>query len=109
MTNKFYTKLDRRHKGFGDWTYLISRPVPNYIKAGSLLESKQQFYKWREWCWSTWGSSKEIDRWLEDYHTRYPIFESQNAHWCWQNDEYESRIYLRGDPELSIFLLRWGT
>jgi len=73
-----------------------------------LQESYQKFYEWRNWCWQTWGPSKELQHWLEDLRNPNQLAVSHNEQWCWQNDEYATRIYLRTDKELSIFLLKWS-
>ncbi len=108
MNRKFFKKLDKRNTGHGHWTYYVDR----YISRGltnsiTLHDANQKFFNWREWCWSTWGPSKELDYWLDDY--RHPTGEhvSHNTHWCWQNDRFNTRIYLKDDKELSAFLLKW--
>jgi len=112
MAKKLFKKLDRRNTGFGEWKYYLNRP---YDPTLGHFDSKQHFFKWRAWCWSTWGDSKELIEWMSDRHSvnKYmlPIikdFASHNEHWCWQNDQYSCRIYLRSDIELSHFLLSWA-
>lgn len=105
---KIFKKLDKRNTGFGHWTYYINRPSRNsLISYPSLYESQQIFFAWREWCWQTWGPSKELVDWLEDTRQTTEAV-SHNKHWCFQNDQYSTRIYLRTDKELSMFLLRWS-
>lgn len=108
IQKKIFKRLDKRNTGYGHWEYYINRPSRSYRTAFmSLYESQQVFFSWREWCWQTWGAGKELDDWLEDLrHTGDPS--SHNEHWCFQNNEYGSRIYLRTDKELSMFLLRWS-
>jgi hypothetical protein len=101
MTNA--TKLDRRHTGYGHFTYYV-KPRVSYLE----YNNKQTFHEWRDWCWETWGSSKEIDEWLRDIRTRTLAKSvSHNEHWVWQNDEHSCRIFLRTDAELALFLLKW--
>lgn len=106
MKYKIFKKLDRRSTGHKEWQYYVNRP--NRV---SLYDATQQFYVWREWCWSTWGSSKELHNWVYDreFVRSYSagISTSDNDHWCWLHDQYSSRIYLRTDKELSQFLLKW--
>lgn len=103
-----FHKLDRRNTGYGNWTYYLNKPrMGNSIIFG-LQESYQKFYEWRNWCWQTWGPSKELQHWLEDLRNPNQLAVSHNEQWCWQNDEYATRIYLRTDKELSIFLLKWS-
>lgn len=108
MKSKIFKKLDRRNTGFSDWKYYVNRPSrSNHIVYLSLYECQQIFFSWREWCWQTWGPSKELEDWLEDTrHTNHAV--SHNEHWCFQNRDYATRIYLRSDKELSMFLLRWS-
>lgn len=91
-----FKKVDKRNTGYPEWKYIIN--YPGYVR-------QQMFYKWREWCWQTWGPSKEIDAWKKDMND--PNAVSQNSNWCFQHDQYSIRIYLRSDKDLSMFLLRW--
>lgn len=93
-------KLDRRHSGYGEWKYYIMPNAP-WNRVGM-----NKFFEMREWCWNTWGHSKEINEWMRDKLD--PTSISQNNKWCWQNDTYNVRIYLRTDKELSHFLLTWS-
>lgn len=97
-SKKIFTRLDRRHTGFRDWKYFLNKP----------LGDRQTFHIWRAWCWNTWGPSKELHDWIND--TKYPmtIDACRNPQWCWQNDQYATRIYLRDDKELSQFLFQWS-
>lgn len=108
MRRKIFKKLDRRNTGFHEWTYYIDRPFMINGNHITLYDSQQEFFRWREWCWKTWGPSKELNDWLEDL--RHPSLDmiSHNEHWCWQHSDYNTRIYLRNDKELSIFLLQWS-
>jgi hypothetical protein len=101
--------MDARFKGFPIWKYYVARPLrgSNTVGITTRYESYQLFHAWREWSWSTWGPSKEIGDWLEDI--KHPhLATSHNASWCWLNDGNDSRIYLRTDAELTLFLLRWS-
>lgn len=89
-------KLDRRNNGHENFKY--------YAKFSSVV--RNNFHEVREWCWDTWGPSKELSEWLHDTNLIIPVY-CQNDHWTWQNDNYCCRIYLRGDPEMVFFKLRW--
>lgn len=108
MKNKNFTKLDRRHTGFGEWKYFIDRPpIYDQGKFITAFETKQIFFMWRSWCWETWGPSKELEEWLDALRNPMLIPFCQNQNWCWQNNSHNTRIYLRDDKELSHFLLKW--
>lgn len=71
---------------------------------------KQEWFEVREWCWETWGASKELDSWLTDRNLAINEMDKlvgHNAQWCWQNDTYSTRIYLATDKELNWYKLRW--
>jgi hypothetical protein len=72
--------------------------------------SRQLFNSWRAWCWESWGASKELEDWLDDviYRGEAHELQSHNEHWSWTNTMDQSRIYLRGDAELTLFLLKWS-
>lgn len=110
MKNKLFKKLDRRNTGFLYWKYYIDRPKSDYGQFLTLYTSQTIFFQWREWCWAQWGASKELDDWIEDL--RHPTLSNQyvshNEQWCFVHNQYSTRIYLRGDKELSTFLLKWA-
>ncbi len=94
-------KLDGRNTGYGKFKYAV--------ESQSLHSS--EFYDLRKWMWDTWGASKELKEWIHgDLVIRAggeQLVSCQNENWCWQNDEYHRRLYLRTDKELVIFKLRW--
>ena len=108
VTKKIFHKLDRRNTGYGIWTYYINKPRTGSSIVFGLHESYQKFHEWRNWCWQTWGPSKELPSWLEDLRNPNTIAVSHNENWCWQNDQFATRIYLRTDKDLSLFLLKWS-
>lgn len=75
-------------------------------------KSDNDFFTIRNWCWETFGSSKEIEAWLRDKNPRYsgstttPV--SHNLQWAWKYGLYSSDIYLATDKEYSFFLLRFS-
>lgn len=93
-------KLDKRNNGFSKFKYSVT----------SISLYSQEFYEIRKWMWDTWGASKELKEWMIDSRVVLASAEAiscQNEHWCWQNDEYARRLYLRTDKELVLFRLRW--
>lgn len=95
-------ELDGRHNGFKDWKYYVKPPITQHYKI-----NKQLFFNWREWCWKTWGPSKELT--MFDNTDLFDGVHSSNAHWCWLNDEHgRCRIYLKTDEDASAFILNWS-
>lgn len=93
-------KLDKRNTGYGKFKYAI-QSVSIYAK---------EFFDIRAWMWDTWGASKELREWMSDSRINFAkedLLSCQNEYWCWQNDNYHRRLYLRTDKELMLFKLRW--
>jgi hypothetical protein len=86
-----HNKLDRRYKGYGQFKYTVSF---------WLSKEYPKFCEIRNWCWTQWGPSSEVDIW-----ERNPALQSPN--WCWVKDDYKVRIYLTSDKEYQWFLLKW--
>lgn len=108
MTKGVIKKLDSRNTGYGIWKYYVNQRKSDLKLKKTLNELRQEYYLWREWCWEVWGPSKELIYWLND--NQYNInLSSQNQHWCWLNNDIATRIYLKGDEELTMFILRWNT
>ena len=95
-----YKKLDGRNLGYGYFKYYV---VPLDFKKNARC----YFHEMREWCWNTWGSSKELCEWVLDEKTTDHTSSCKNSHWSWQNDDYYRRIYLRTDEDFMFFKLRW--
>jgi hypothetical protein len=94
------TKLDRRHRGYGIWKYSVT-----WHRRVRHADGVRQFWQWREWAWNTWGPSKEVE-----WYSTADMFDgecSSNAHWCWQCDQWATRLFLRDDVEAELFMLRW--
>ena len=96
------SKVDRRFLGFGDFEYIVNSN--NYG-----IKRKYDFFTLREWCWTTFGPSKEIHEWLDDYRnpTGVNYILHHNKAWCWHLDNYTKRIYLGSEKELVLFNLRF--
>jgi len=111
MSKNMFVRMDARYTGYPSWQLFIPRPTRQLgqVNYPTRYESMQTFFQWRRWCWSTWGPSKELSDWLDDCITRHNVVpEDQNPHWCWINDKVNTRIYLRGEQELTAFLLKWA-
>lgn len=107
--NFHYYKLDKRHTGHSDFKYAIGSGSGKIFKQNSFCEI-------REWCWTTYGPSKEINEWVEDLKysplsqwqlISYGPITHHNEFWAWQNNFYNRRIFLRTDKELALFKLRF--
>ena len=82
------TKLDKRMKGYGEFSHYIEYTRPRGL----------DFIKCRNWCWGQWGASSELDLWWKH---------RPNENWCWIMDDWRLRIYLRTEAEAQWFLLKW--
>jgi hypothetical protein len=95
-------KTDRRFKGYPEWKYYVDLN-PRKFKNETDTDN---FFAVREWCWTTWGASKEVDRWFTHYlDTTGQV--SQNQNWCWHLDDYTARIYLKDAKQADWFTLKW--
>jgi hypothetical protein len=80
-----------------------------------VIGDDYDFHDVRDWCWQTWGASKELDEWLL-YDRNHPswrfaneeLTNCQNPYWCWVNDDHRRRIMLTGPEEVALFKLRFG-
>lgn len=109
MSTKKFTKIDKRNTAYSYFDFYCECGLD--ISIGQR-PSFQKFFLIREWCWNTWGSSKELHNWIDDqnalkYNPSMFILHSQNEHWSWGNENYKPRIYLRTEKELSLYLLKW--
>jgi hypothetical protein len=91
-------KLDKRNVGYSYWKYYVQLSVNN-------KNDRINFCKMCEWCWAHWGPSKEVNSY--DNHDLFDDVSCSNSRWCWQNDSYCTRIYLRDDSESIAFSLKW--
>lgn len=129
-----FKKLDGRNTGhgifkyyvrvFSGYDYLNTRFTPPGISRLNYSVTKTMDYLiLRKWAWDTWGESCEFREYMNMWHAKennmlnnlmnsadskrlieFPL----NEHWCFENDNNkESRIYLRGDKEKMWFEMRW--
>jgi hypothetical protein len=92
------TKLDKRNTGYGTWKFYVELKLLDKNYGIDLCNV-------REWCWTHWGPSKELDAYHQ--HDLFDGVSCSNPRWCWQHDEYRTRIYLRDEPETIAFALKW--
>ena len=90
-------KTDRRFKGFPAFKYCLD--LKRY--------GDKNFFQVREWCWQTFGASKEIEALQEDWRHREFESNSHNPEWCWHYDSWTKRIYFASDKEANWFTLKW--
>jgi hypothetical protein len=96
-------KTDKRMTGWDRFQYYAD------IKPAGFTPGKakpiNKFYELRQWCWETWGPSREVDQ----FHTKkegwYDADLSTN--WSWINDQYKFRLYLASKDEAALFMLTW--
>ena len=80
------TKLNRKYTGYEHFQYIVTVERPPTNRFSEIQEIKQEWFALREWCWETWGPSKEIEDWIRGTSFAPDKLVSQNTHWCWQND-----------------------
>jgi hypothetical protein len=85
-------KITRQYNGYGYFKYLIQP------KTFDRIANQQQIAEWREWCWDTWGPSREL---------LWAIVGAPDVVWTWDTDHDNRRIYLKSDAELVLFQLKW--
>jgi len=82
-----HSKLDRRHTGYSNFKYA----------AQFIPKEKHKFCDIREWAWTQWGPSCEMEFWDS----------IRNPRWCWVVDQYKIKIFFATDAEYQWFLLKW--
>ena len=96
-------KTDRRYTGHEYFQYFVDLP-----RSG-----ENGFHLVRNWCWETWGPSKELDEWILDHDTQPVVHGSympstNNPHWCWSKYEGKRRIMFQSREEVALFNLTFG-
>ena len=71
-----------------------------------ILKNYWEYYIAQQWCWDDFGPSINLDILEELKRTNREM----NQIWTFQpkTNMYPCRIYLKGDKELELFLLKWG-
>lgn len=85
-------KLNKNYNGFGNYKWLIECANPDELYKRIDLTA------WRDWCWQTWGPSREL-LWAI---TLPPV-----PVWAWDTEFGHRRIYLHSDVELALFQLKF--
>ena len=87
-------KIDSRNALYGQFKWQIRLNTERFLDV-------------RDWCQQTWGPTVEYI-WFGEYGVK------RNCIYWYFNTEYTNRkkdtavIYLRDDPELGLFQLKWG-
>lgn len=89
---------DGRFKGHRKFKYFVDF---------HRFDKEQNFFTIREWCWTTFGPSKEIEEILRDHSKQEFTNNSHNKEWCWHYDAYSMRIYFASDKTANWFTLKW--
>lgn len=92
-------KLDKRHTGYNLFKYLIDF-------RGN--EKSLNLAKYRSYCWNQFGPGVDVDtyrKWVAKLTPEEKILYSINEAWAWQDHEYVTRLYIKGDEELLIMNL----
>ena len=101
-------KTDRRYTGSDHFAYVVDVKTRYVPAMGGNLNTRAslrylEFQVVRDWCISTWGMSCEREHWL----TLKAQEQEPNEHWCWNSENYDAKIYLATDKEVTWFKLRW--
>jgi hypothetical protein len=95
-------KTDKRHTGHLSFKYYVDIRITEFGEHKLLLE---KFFEIRQWCWETWGPSREVDQ----YSSIEGAWQGdQNKSWSWINDQHRARIYLGTKDEATFFTLKWS-
>ncbi len=95
-------KTDKRHTGYLAFKYYVEIKTKEWGEYNLVME---KFFEIRQWCWETWGPSREVDQYtnIEGAWTA-----DQNLSWSWINDQHRARIYLGTKDEAAFFTLKWA-
>jgi hypothetical protein len=92
-------KLDGRHNGVDHFTHFISYNV--YVRGANISTTANQlrFSLARDWFWTTFGASCELNMFNPNNQTLGLVTE-----WAWSTDNLNLRIYVT-ESTLSHFML----
>lgn len=98
-------RTDKRHTGNAEWQYLVVIERAANVPFGNtvIVQKATDLNLIREWCWSTYGPSCELELWLNISDTT----PGKNIHWCWHTNYSNFKIYLRTDKEANWFKMKW--
>lgn len=85
-------RLTRQYNGYDHFKWLIE------CGAYDEIQNRRDLSAWREWCWQTWGPSKEL---------LWAITIKPVPVWAWDTEFRHKRLYLKGDVERTLFELKW--
>lgn len=100
-----FNKLDKRHTGHETFKYYVT--VNKKVHSYRFKNSYVDFFKLRDLCTETWGTSCERDLYIRSEHENPGLI--INNHWAWHVDLNNNlyRIYLKSDEEKTWLLLKW--
>jgi hypothetical protein len=98
-------KTDKRHSGNHEWQYLVVVERMANVTFGNMatIQKTADLNAIREWCWTTYGPSCELELWLAVPENT----PGKNTHWCWHTNFNNFKIYLRTDKEANWFKMKW--
>lgn len=98
-------KTDKRHTGNEYWKYLVivERSANTVYGKAALIQKTLDLNTIREWCWTTYGPSCELELWMATPDGSI----SKNDKWCWHTNFNNFKIYLHTEKEANWFKLKW--
>ena len=100
-------KLDRRYNGANHFRWAVD-PGPVALTLNRYASAKNtDFIRLRIWCWEQWGPSAE----LSCATSMRELNQGEQLKWAWDSEDIKNhvrRIFLKGDEELSFFILAWS-
>lgn len=102
-----FTKLDKRHRGYGEFSHYVTVIDPPTHKYLPVKDSFLGYFVLRCICSQTWGMSCERELYLKIKQEKKNV--ELNEHWTWHTDlnNNQYRIYLKSDEERAWLLLKW--
>lgn len=97
-------RTDKRMTGHNKFKYYIDIKYDRNESFDSM-PVLEKFFEIRQWCWETWGASREVDE-LNDRLNSWQG--DKNPHWAWINDAHRARLYLATIDEAALFTLKWA-
>lgn len=98
MRNKFRT-IDRRNLFYGEYKYQIKLSAFHHFRGDKFIGTGTI----RAWLEQTFGKEWKIDDdlsyWSKERNTKWTTIQRKGAG--------ARELYLKGDEELSLFLMRW--
>lgn len=86
-------KLTRQWNGHAHFKWVIQCDICDENA------NRRELSAWREWCWKTWGPSREL-LWATTTCNPIPC-------WAWDTEFRHRRLYLKSDAELTLFQLKF--